>query len=139
MKRDIRTEDIRSFSDDFNSSVENVIAQNAVVQNGINNSAINHYSRINNLHQYSIEVDAGKITNQKQSGRCWMFASYNVMRLEVMKKLNLPNMELSQCFSMFYDKLEKANHVLENMIETNLLKFQQEKEQRFAENTQKQI
>ncbi len=118
MKRDIRSEDIRSFSDDFNSSVENVIAQNAVVQNGINNSAINHYSRINNLHQYSIEVEAGKITNQKSSGRCWMFASYNVMRLEVMKKLNLDNMELSQCYSMFYDKLEKANHFLENMIET---------------------
>ena len=40
MKRDIRSEDIRSFSDDFNSSVENVIAQNAVVQNGINNQSL---------------------------------------------------------------------------------------------------
>lgn len=40
-------------------------------------------------HQYSINVESGDITNQKRSGRCWMFAATNVMRLEVMKKLKL--------------------------------------------------
>ena len=46
-----------------------------------------------------------------------MFASYNVMRLEIMKKLNIENMELSQNYPLFYDKLEKANHFLENMLD----------------------
>ena len=47
-----------------------------------------------------------------------MFAALNVMRLDLMEKLNLDNMELSQNYPLFYDKLEKANYFLENMLET---------------------
>jgi bleomycin hydrolase len=75
-------------------------------------------SIIENTHEFSIEVKTGKITNQKQSGRCWMFAALNVMRLEIMKTLNLETFELSQAYPFFFDKLEKTNHFLENIIET---------------------
>ena len=47
-----------------------------------------------------------------------MFAALNVMRLDLMEKLNLDNMELSQNYPLFYDKLEKANYFLENMLDT---------------------
>ena len=67
---------------------------------------------------FSIDLEAGKVTNQKQSGRCWMFAALNTMRVEVMKKLNLENMELSQNYTLFYDKLEKANYFLESILDT---------------------
>lgn len=58
------------------------------------------------------------MTNQKQSGRCWMFAALNVLRFGVVKKYNLESFEFSQNYTLFYDKLEKANYFLENVIET---------------------
>ena len=117
MREDITINDIRGFEDSFKSERSNLIAQNAVISNGINATAKNHSAKVNNPFAFSIDVDAGKVTNQKQSGRCWMFASYNVMRLEVIRKLNLGHFELSQTYPLFYDKLEKSNHFLENIID----------------------
>ena len=90
-------------------------------------------------HVFNTEIDfkTGPIANQKQSGRCWLFASTNVLRYSVMRKLNLSEFELSQvcclCLSIeghspnrpicpqnhlfFFDKLEKANYYLELTIE----------------------
>ncbi|MGD1821473.1 MAG: aminopeptidase C [Pleomorphochaeta sp.] len=118
MNRLITNNELLSFRENFNSINKNQIAQNAVFENGIMDSAKNVKSIVNNTHQYSIDVKTGDITNQKQSGRCWMFAALNVMRLEIMEKLNLETFELSQAYPFFYDKLEKTNHFLENIIET---------------------
>ncbi|PVU96670.1 hypothetical protein BB559_002290 [Furculomyces boomerangus] len=60
----------------------------------------------------------GKITNQKSSGRCWIFAGLNVLRLKVMEKHNLETTELSQTYLFFYDKIEKSNWFLENIVNT---------------------
>ena len=116
MEKAISFNDIKNFEKDFNNS-RNLVAQNAVVANGINAVAKNHRAKVNNPYAFSVEVDAGKVTNQKQSGRCWMFASYNVMRLEVIKKLDLGHFELSQNYPLFFDKLEKSNNFLENIID----------------------
>ncbi|MBQ4288800.1 MAG: C1 family peptidase, partial [Clostridia bacterium] len=116
MEKAISFNDIKNFEKDFNNS-RNLLAQNAVVANGINAVAKNHRAKVNNPYAFSVEVDAGKVTNQKQSGRCWMFASYNVMRLEVIKKLDLGHFELSQNYPLFFDKLEKSNYFLENIID----------------------
>ena len=91
---------------------------NAVTKNGICDAAENVKAAPDNLHAYSVMVEAGDACNQKKSGRCWMFASLNVMRLKVMDKLNLKNMELSQNYPLFYDKLEKSNYFLENILDT---------------------
>jgi bleomycin hydrolase len=64
-----------------------------------------------------------KTTNQKASGRCWGFAALNLMRINLAKKYNLQNFEFSQSYFMFYDKLEKSNYFLENIIITCDLKF----------------
>lgn len=117
MKTGITKRNLEQFSDAFAQEKGNLIARNAVTANGVHAAAKNPEAKGNNAFAFSVEVEAGKVCNQKQSGRCWMFASYNVMRLEIMKKLNLEQMELSQCYPLFYDKLEKANHFLENMIE----------------------
>jgi len=96
-------------------------------------------AHIIDTHVFNTEIDfkTGPIANQKQSGRCWLFASTNVLRYSVMRKLNLSEFELSQvcclCLSFeghfpnrpiypqnhlfFFDKLEKANHYLELTIE----------------------
>ncbi|KAK3695410.1 peptidase C1B, bleomycin hydrolase [Podospora appendiculata] len=65
-----------------------------------------------------IPFEGGPITNQRQSGRCWIFASTNVFRVALMQKYNLSDFELSQAYLFFWDKLEKSNWFLEQIIST---------------------
>lgn len=65
-----------------------------------------------------IPFEGAPITNQRSSGRCWLFASTNVFRVAIMKKYNIASFELSQAYLFFWDKLEKANFFLENVIDT---------------------
>ena len=118
MKKGIGIKDLEKFSSNFNSEKKNLIAKNAVTSNGILKSSENFEIANDNQHAFSITIESGLATDQKKSGRCWVFASLNVMRLEVMKKLNIENMELSQSYILFYDKLEKSNYFLENILST---------------------
>ncbi|KAI5867823.1 peptidase C1B, bleomycin hydrolase [Durotheca rogersii] len=65
-----------------------------------------------------IPFEGAPITNQRSSGRCWLFASTNVFRVAIMKKYNLDAFELSQAYLFYWDKLEKSNFFLENIIDT---------------------
>ncbi|KAH9895443.1 peptidase C1-like family protein [Xylariomycetidae sp. FL2044] len=65
-----------------------------------------------------IPFEGGPITNQRSSGRCWLFASTNVFRVALMRKYDLDSFEISQAYLFFWDKLEKANYFLENVIDT---------------------
>lgn len=118
MKNFIDLKNIEAFEKRFESDSKNLVAMNAATKVGISTAATNNELCKTLTHNFSIEIDAGEITNQKQSGRCWMFAATNVFRIEVMKNLNLKNFELSQSFPLFYDKLEKSNFFLENVIST---------------------
>lgn len=119
MNESITREDIQEFGTSFDSKREHIVAMNAVVANGINQSAANVYRPREVRHSFSVSLpNVGDITNQKQSGRCWMFAALNVMRIEVMEKLNLKTFELSQNYPLFWDKLERSNWFLESIIET---------------------
>lgn len=118
MQKEITRETEEKFEKSFESDIKNRVAMNSVVKNGINAAAENFAAFRETRHEFSITIETGEITNQKASGRCWMFAALNVMRLEIMEKLNLETMELSQNYPLFYDKLEKSNYFLENIIET---------------------
>ena len=118
MKKGIGVKDLDKFSKNFNSSKTNLIAKNAVTSSGILKASENFEVQYENQHAFSITIDSGLATDQKKSGRCWVFASLNIMRLEVMRKLNIENMELSQSYILFYDKLEKSNYFLENILDT---------------------
>ena len=66
---------------------------------------------------FNISLEQGDInTNQKQSGRCWMFAALNTMRFRIIKKLGVKTFELSQNYALFFDKLEKSNYFLEEHL-----------------------
>ena len=67
---------------------------------------------------FSVEVKTRGITNQMSSGRCWLFASMNLMREKVAEKCNLEKFELSGNYFAFYDKLEKINFFLESILDT---------------------
>ena len=118
MDKTISNDSLKMFEDSFHAAGVNTIAMNAVTSSGIKASARNYGALRKDTHTYSIFLEQGKVTNQKQSGRCWMFAALNCMRFQVMKKLNLKDFELSQNYTFFYDKLEKANYFLESILKT---------------------
>lgn len=94
------------------------VAQNAVANNMLNDVALNReILQSTDLNNFSLKLDDWSVTNQKSSGRCWLFALLNLLRGSVMKKLKLSNFELSQSYVHFWDKFERANHVMEAVIE----------------------
>lgn len=66
--------------------------------------------------EFSIEIKTHGITAQQQSGRCWMFSGMNFIREKVLEKCGMKEFELSGNYLAFYDKLEKANNILEMAI-----------------------
>ena len=114
----ITPQQLIKFEQQFDANPTNAVAMNAAVQNGIVKSAISYEAFRRERHEFSINIKQGEITNQKASGRCWMFAALNVMRFEVMQKLNLETFEFSQSYPLFFDKLEKSNYFLENILDT---------------------
>ncbi len=118
MNKYLCTDDIENFSREFNSSRANKAAANAVISVGFAAAAKNRPAAMNAVHEYSLRLDNHGVSNQKQSGRCWMFAALNCLRYEVIHKLNLDSFELSQNYTCFYDKLEKANYFYETILET---------------------
>ena len=114
----VSAQQIAAFAADFESQRANLVAMNAVTANGLMASAVSRAAVAQDTHEYSIRLEQGEITNQKQSGRCWMFAALNTMRYQVMQKCNLKTFELSQAYLFFWDKLEKSNYFLESILET---------------------
>ena len=118
MMTELTPKELQRFEAAFDADPKNRVAMNAVTANGIQASAKNVYAAAMHPMAFSVEVETWDVSNQKSSGRCWMFAALNVMRREVMKRLNLGNMELSQSYPLFYDKLERSNYFLENILDT---------------------
>ena len=94
------------------------IARNAVAKTAIKAVALNRDALVRLTHTYSHSVKTGKSTTQNASGRCWMFAGLNLFRTQIAEKLGVEEFELSQNYLMFWDKLEKANYFLENILAT---------------------
>lgn len=67
---------------------------------------------------FSDRVRTKGITDQKSSGRCWLFTGLNVLRAKMIDKYNLPGFEFSQNYLFFYDQLEKSNLFLQGIIDT---------------------
>ncbi|MEG0287040.1 MAG: C1 family peptidase [Vagococcus sp.] len=118
MSKEISFSQIKSFNDDFYSKSNHLISQRAVMKNGILASSENQQSTIDNNPVFSIDLDTGKVANQKQSGRCWMFAALNTFRHHIENTFNIKDFELSQNFTFFWDKFEKANYFYENILAT---------------------
>ncbi len=104
--------------DSFIIDPDNRALVNAVSNNDLKDLSYNRdiYNRYNDI--FSDNVKANGITNQKSSGRCWMFAGLNMMRPAVIEKYKLENFEFSENYLFFWDKLEKANMFLGAVVET---------------------
>ena len=98
---------------------------NAIASNNIDNLAKNRRQAPMSTY-FSIETPKQSITDQKQSGRCWMFSGFNVLRSDYARtckndslRKDYAGIELSQDFLFFYDQLEKSNLFLQGVIDTS--------------------
>ncbi len=92
--------------------------RNAISNVGIAKMAINQENAGAKDKHFGIEIKNTGITDQKSSGRCWLFTGLNVLRGRAMKKLGTKDFVLSQCYLFFYDQLEKSNLFLQGIIDT---------------------
>ena len=95
-----------------NRLIYNAVTNNSINELALDREVMNNYSTLVN-HKLNVKG----ISNQKSTGRCWMFAALNTMRPGVMKKYNLSSFQFSQNYFFFYDKLEKSNMFLDTMID----------------------
>ena len=114
----ITPEDLADSREGFASERVNAVAKNAVTASGIRAAARRPEGVAANALGFDLEVTQGDRCNQERSGRCWMFASLNTMRYRVIKKYGLKTFELSQAYPLFWDKLEKSNWFLQNILDT---------------------
>lgn len=108
---------INEYEKEFLEDKRNIVAMNAATYNGVQKVARDVNALKNEPFAFNVDIKNGDVTNQKKSGRCWMFASMNVLRNIVIKKFSLENFELSQSYTLFWDKLERCNYYMEAVIE----------------------
>jgi len=107
--------DFRTATDDKHNN----IIRRAVTKNGIHSASFDQEIANINTPIFSIDLDTGKVANQKQSGRCWMFAALNTMRHDIKDRFHISDeFQLSQSYTLFWDKFEKANYFYENVLKT---------------------
>ncbi|HEX4087262.1 MAG TPA: C1 family peptidase [Trebonia sp.] len=118
MDNTLAAADLERLRKDFSANPTYRLAQNAVTRVTVDDVAINR-EIVNSIdHSLSTTLDDWKVTNQEKSGRCWLFAGLNLLRVGVMRSTGLKDFEFSQNYAMFWDKLERANYFLEAIIET---------------------
>jgi bleomycin hydrolase len=107
-------------------------ATDKAIRNALNSNSINVLAtNVDNLAMidthFSDEVKTKGRTNQKSSGRCWLFSGLNVLRSRMIEKHDLGSFTFSQNYIFFYDQLEKANLFLQGVIDTKDLPFDDRK------------
>lgn len=114
----INTDQLNEFRAAFNSDKNSKAKMNAVSSNDIRKLALNRENLGKVDHHFSNRVESGAITDQKSTGRCWLFTGLNVFRAKVIEEKNLEDFSFSNNFNFFYDQLEKSNLFLEEIIAT---------------------
>ena len=119
MPGQITKKQIESMRAEFDGDPSAKVAQNAVTGNNVASVSLRRDLVQEVDFTFSTKLDNWKATNQKSSGRCWLFATLNLFRPGTMKKMNVKEFEFSQAHIHFWDKFERSNHFLEAIIETS--------------------
>lgn len=105
----------------YTGTPEQKAVKNALASNSIATLAVNSENLSMIDTHFSHQVKTKGITDQKSSGRCWLFTGLNVLRAKMIAKHDLPEFEFSQNYNSFYDLLEKSNLFLQAIIDTRSL------------------
>ena len=119
MPGQITKKQIESMRAEFDGDPSAKVAQNAVTGNNVASVSLRRDLVQEVDFTFSTKLDDWKATNQKSSGRCWLFATLNLFRPGTMKKMNVKEFEFSQAHIHFWDKFERSNHFLEAIIGTS--------------------
>jgi bleomycin hydrolase len=117
-RAELAADTLDAFRQEFDADRTCRLAQNAVTQTGVDDVALNRSVITAVDHSFSHKLDDWPVTDQKKSGRCWLFAGLNLFRAGAISTMNVESFEFSQNHAMFWDKFERANHFLEAIIET---------------------
>ena len=117
----ITYQDLTGWNRGYEENPQRQLASLALSKSNMNDAAF--VSPKGNLmrQKFSVEVKTMEVTNQKSSGRCWLFAATNVLREMIAKRCNIENFELSQSYLALFDKFERCNYFLESILETATL------------------
>ena len=115
----ISTEMLNQMKKGYGSSATDRALRNIMVNQSPKKLAMNYENATKFDANFSHRVVSKAITDQKSSGRCWMFTGMNVLRNQAIRRHKLPeNFQFSQAYLFFYDQLEKSNLFLQAMIDT---------------------
>lgn len=118
MGKTIEIENLKKVEKKYLKDSKNTVIRNALVNYGISDIISVNGEKSNIIQKFSIDNETLNITDQKASGRCWIFAGLNILREIIAKKCDIKkDFELSQNYVAFFDKLEKVNHAFNVIIE----------------------
>lgn len=118
MTHELTLDEIAKFQQDYQQNKQNKIAELAVVNNGVQKASFNGEGIRDLNRTFSIEIPTDNMTDQKQSGRCWLFAALNVLRHKFAKQYHTKNFTFSQSYLFFWDRIERANIFFNHILET---------------------
>lgn len=118
-KGGITTEMMQQMKQSYGNNASDKALRNILVTNSPAKLALNYENATAFDSHFSNRVESKAITDQKSSGRCWMFTGMNVLRNKAIRQHNLPaDFQFSQAYTFFYDQLEKSNLFLQAVIDT---------------------
>lgn len=109
---------LQEISKTYQGTPNDKAIRNAITNNSINKLAVNLDNKTAMNTYFSHKVENKGITDQKSSGRCWLFTGLNVLRAKMIARYNLPSFQFSQNYCFFWDQLEKSNLFLQGVIDT---------------------
>ncbi|MCR5067671.1 MAG: C1 family peptidase [Erysipelotrichaceae bacterium] len=118
MSKIITDDQLKNWSESYNASSERRLATLAMAKNDLKDVSYDIAGSFDMDFKFSIEIPTMAVTNQQATGRCWLFSATNILRERIAAKLNVDSFELSQSFLAFWDKFERANFMLERIIDT---------------------
>lgn len=116
--RGVSTAELAGFKADYDADALRQAMSSALYQTDLDKLLCAPEAARDLSFKFSIDIKTMKATNQKSSGRCWLFAATNTLREHMAKQLNLEQFELSQSYLAFWDKFERCNYFFEVILET---------------------
>jgi bleomycin hydrolase len=113
--KEVTLKDIEKLNSSFSKKPVQKALSRVLVKNNLADLFEKQESSLFNQFKFSNEIKTLPVTNQKQSGRCWIFAGLNLLREVIANKYDLKSFELSQNYTAFWDKFEKINYFIEIM------------------------
>lgn len=118
MAHELTVQELEKFSANFNKNPKNKVVARAAQRSGVLEASYNDRVQSELTHVFSTELNTDNVTNQKHSGRCWLFATLNVLRHEFGKKYKAKDFTFSQAYNFFWDKIERANMFYNRILDS---------------------